>query len=191
MEVNETARKFKQKERYTYADYSSWDDGNRYELIGGTAYMMSAPSVMHQSISMEFSRQLAAFLVGKPCKVFASPFDVCLSAMGDDDDTVVQPDIVVVCDGSKLDSKRCNGAPDMIIEIISPSTSRHDRIVKLNRYLQAGVREYWIADPDDKAVTVHTLDNGRYIISAYEGTETVSVEVLDGCKITLTDVFTE
>ena len=153
--------------------------------------MMSAPSVMHQSISMEFSRQLAAFLVGKPCKVFASPFDVCLSAMGDDDDTVVQPDIVVVCDGSKLDSKRCNGAPDMIIEIISPSTSRHDRIVKLNRYLQAGVREYWIADPDDKAVTVHTLDNGRYIISAYEGTETVSVEVLDGCKITLTDVFTE
>ena len=191
MEVNETAKKYDQLKQYTYEDYAGWNDDVRYELIDGKAYMMSAPSVTHQSISMELSRQIASFLVGKQCSVFAAPFDVCLFGKGDEDDTVVQPDIVVICDREKLDSKRCNGAPDMIIEITSPSTSRHDRITKLNKYMQAGVREYWVVDTDDKGVAVHILENGKYVISAYEGTETISVNILDECTIILPDVFAQ
>jgi len=191
MEVNETAKKYDQLKQYTYEDYAGWNDDVRYELIDGKAYMMSAPSVTHQSISMELSRQIASFLVGKQCSVFAAPFDVCLFGKGDEDDTVVQPDIVVICDREKLDTKRCNGAPDMIIEITSPSTSRHDRITKLNKYMQAGVREYWVVDTDDKGVAVHILENGKYVISAYEGTETISVNILDECTIILPDVFAQ
>ena len=191
VEVNETARKFERNERYTYADYASWDDESRYELIDGKAYMMSSPTATHQRIIGRFFLQLSALLAGKQCEVFIAPFDVCLYAKGDGDDTVVQPDLIVVCDKSKIEKSRCNGAPDLIIEVISPSTSRFDRITKLNKYLQAGVREYWIADPDDKAVAAHTLENGKYVISAHEGSETVSVNVLDGCKIVLPDVFAQ
>jgi Uma2 family endonuclease len=101
----------------------------------------------------------------------------------------VQPDLLVICDKSVLDEKRCNGAPDMVIEVTSPSTSRHDRMKKLNKYLQAGVREYWIAEPEDRIVIVNTLENGKYVISAYDDTDTISVNILDGCKISLPDVF--
>jgi len=189
MEVNETARKYDFPERYTYADYEKWDDDIRYELIDGKAYMMSAPSVEHQRIITKLLRQLANFLDGKPCEVFVSPFDVCLYGKGDNDDTVVQPDILVVCDASKLDKKRLNGTPDMAIEIISPTTSRHDRITKLSRYQRAGVREYWIVDPDYKDVAVHILENGKYVINTYEDTETISVTILDGCEIVLPEIF--
>jgi len=188
-EVNEAVKKYKRNERYTYADYASWDDDKRYELIDGIAYMMSAPTTAHQTILIQMTRKLADFLDDKPCKIFVAPFDVCLNGKGDADDTVVQPDILIICDESKLDEKRCNGAPDMAIEIVSPSTARNDRITKLNKYLEAGVREYWIVDPDSKGVTVHTLENGKYIISAYEETETISVNILKGCRISLPDIF--
>jgi len=191
MEVKETAKKYKQHEQLTYADYAGWDDENRYELIDGRAYMMAAPSVAHQRIAREILLQLGSHLRDKPCEVFIAPFDVCLSGRGDDDDTVVQPDIIVICDKAKLDKKRCNGAPDFIIEIVSPSSSSHDRLTKLNKYLLAGVREYWIVDPDDKGVSVHVLENGKYFVSAHESTETINVNVLDGCKIVLPDVFSE
>ena len=188
-EVNEAVREYNGDKRFTYADYESWDDENRYELIDGIAYMMSAPTVEHQSIIVELSRQLANFLKGKPCKVFITPFDVCLNGLGDEDDTVVQPDVLVVCDESKLDKKRCNGAPDMVIEILSPSTSKRDLFIKLKKYQNAGVREYWIAAPDAKAVNVHLLENGNYVIHPYESDDTISVNILDGCVIALSDVF--
>ena len=191
MEVDETKGKYKRLEKYTYADYVSWDDDDRYELIDGAVYLMSSPSAAHQRILGELLRQLGNYLRGKQCEVFAAPFDVCLNARGDDDDTVVQPDLLVICDKSKLDKKRCNGAPDMIVEIVSPSSSRHDRFRKLNKYLNAGVMEYWIADPDDKILNVHVLDNGKYIIEAYGSEDVVSVRVLEGCKIRLPDVFAE
>jgi Uma2 family endonuclease len=101
----------------------------------------------------------------------------------------VQPDIVVICDDSILDEKRCNGAPDMVIEVVSPSSSRLDRFKKLDKYLRAGVREYWIADLDAKAVAAYILENGKYIISAYEYGDTISVNILPGCEIALCDVF--
>jgi len=184
-------QQYSAEKRYTYADYASWDDEIRYELIDGVPYMMSAPSRIHQKISVELSRQLANFLKGKPCEVYHAPFDVCLNAKGDDDDTVVQPDILVVCNMSKLDGKRCNGAPDMAIEILSPSSKSHDSLLKFNKYMQTGVREYWIVDPDAKTVRVCILNGGKYDMQDYSAIDTIPVHVLDGFLIDLREVFTE
>ena len=177
--------------RYTYADYATWPEDVRYELIDGVAHMMSpAPGRVHQTILGELYRQIATFLKGKQCKVYAAPFDVRLNA-DSGDDTVVQPDIVVVCDRSKLDDKGCNGAPDMVVEILSKSSLGRDRVLKFNRYLKAGIREYWIVEPDSKTATVYILDNGRYYSTAYAETDNAPVHVLEGCTINLTDVFEE
>jgi Uma2 family endonuclease len=176
---------------YTWADYLTWDDNVRYELIDGIPYMMSpAPSLAHQTISNELSFQLTSFLKGSPCKLFTAPCDVRLNA-ADGDNTVVQPDLLVVCDKTKLDGKACVGAPDMIIEILSPSTEHRDRVVKLNLYQRAGVREYWMVDPDSRAVHVCILKNNEYILRAYTDADTVPVHVLEGCGINLADVFAE
>ena len=177
--------------RYTYADYAKWPDDVRYELIDGKAYLMAAPGTAHQKISGELFVQLRNFLRGKPCLVLAAPYDVCLNGAGDDDDTVVQPDLLVVCDRSKLDGKRCSGAPDMVIEILSRSTSGRDAVLKFNKYLQTGVREYWIVNPENKTVSAHILKNKEYVASAYSDTDTAPVQVLDGCQINLSDVFSE
>ena len=175
----------------TYADYRKWDDGERWELVDGKAYAMyPAPSWKHQGILGELHGQIRNYLKGKPCKVFVAPFDVRLNADAGDD-TVVQPDIVVICDRTKIGGTGCVGTPDMVIEILSPSTSAHDRIIKYKLYLQYGVREYWIVDPDDKSVTAHVLDNGRYYTSAYADSDIAPVHVLEGCKINLTEVFEE
>ena len=187
MEIKETAKK------YTYADYAKIDDDKRYEVIDGTVYLMSpGPVQSHQVISGELFGQLWSFLRGKLCMVFSAPFDVCLNAEGDNDRTVVQPDIIVVCDMSKLDGKRCNGAPDLIIEILSPSNRKHDMLRKFDKYLKSGVREYWIVDPEDKFITVYILKEGKYIARVYgeeNEDEFVPVHVLDGCRIVLKDVF--
>ena len=179
----------KEDQRYTYEDYYSWDDGERWELIDGVAYMMSpAPLRIHQGILFEIAGQFHEFLKDKPCKAYIAPFDVRLNA-DTSDDTVVQPDLVVVCDTSKLDDRGCKGAPDMVLEILSPSTSRRDKVLKFHTYLRAGVREYWIVDPDTKTVATNILKNGEYITNAYTDADTVSVHVMEGCKIILADVF--
>jgi Uma2 family endonuclease len=158
----------REKDTYTYADYLEWGEDLRAEIIGGQVYMMSTPLTVHQRISGELFFLLKSFLRGKPCEVFAAPFGVRLFPQADlGDDTVVEPDIVVVCDPSKLDERGCNGPPDLIIEILSPSTAQRDRLIKFNRYLEAGVREYWIVDPDTRSVQVHILDHGRFTTSAY------------------------
>ena len=180
-----------EEQRYTYADYCTWDDNERWELIEGVPYAMSpAPAWRHQGISRELSYQLTDFLKGKPCKVFAAPFDVRLNA-DDEDDTVVQPDIVVICDRSKLSGTGCKGVPDMIIEILSPSTAQRDKWIKFNLYQRAGVREYWIVDPDSKMVTVHVLRDGVYTTAAYGDTGAAPVNALPGCEINLEDVFAQ
>jgi len=192
IEVNEVVKKYKPiGKKLTYADYADWEnDGNRYELIDGVAYMMSAPSATHQRILIKFCRLFGDFLDDKPCEVFVAPFDVCLFGKGDDDENAVQPDVLVICDDKKLENdKYCNGAPDLVIEILSPSTSQFDRIVKMDKYMQAGVREYWITDPDDKSITVHLLENGKYVIRKYSESDIISVNILEGCKIKLNDIF--
>lgn len=182
--------------RYTFADVLSWDEEERIEIINGEAFMMAAPSSRHQEISGELFRQLANFLVGKQCKVYSAPFGVRLFERDGDRleavDTVVEPDISVVCDRSKIDELGCKGAPDLIIEILSPSTRRHDRLVKLNLYQRAGVREYWMVDPDNQSVQVFTLDSGALKICEDYGPEEVArVNVLEGCFIDLKMVFSE
>jgi len=197
MEIKETALKYGE---YTYADYAGWDDEKRYELIDGFVYMMSSPSEAHQTISLELSRQLGNFLRGNPCKAFVAPFDVCLFGKGDSDTTVVQPDLLIVCDKSKLDGRRCNGAPDMVVEILSPSTASKDRLLKFKKYLEAGVKEYWIVDPAYMTVTVNILSDGVYTGQMYgiidEDGKTIEdselpVHILDGCVIKLNDIFDE
>jgi len=179
----------RQEKHYTYADYCAWDDGKRYELINGARYMMSpAPAWEHQNISIQLARFLSNFLDGKPCKVFTAPFDVRLSA-DKNDDNVVQPDLVVICDRSKLSGTGCLGVPDMVIEILSPSTESWDKVVKFNMYLQAGVREYWMVDLNGKTVQTCILKNGEYVVKAYSENDVVPVHVLEGCAIHLSKVF--
>ncbi len=187
----------KEKERYTFADYLTWDENERIEIIGGEAFLMAAPSSKHQEISMEISRQLANFLVGKPCRVYPAPFNVRLFEKdGDapeDVDTVVEPDISVICDRSKIDARGCKGAPDLIVEILSPSSLRNDRLVKLRLYQRAGVREYWIADPENKTVQVFLLNSNGilYPHEDYGQKDIAKVNVLDECFIELDKVFSE
>jgi len=173
-----------QEQYYTYDDLLAIDDGNQYELHNGRLFMMAGPLQFHSEISGEIFRQTANYLLGKPCKVFHAPFDVRLS-----EDTLYQPDVLVVCDQSKLNGKRCNGAPDFIVEVLSDSTSWNDRIMKFNDYLRAGVREYWIVDPKDKTVSAFRLIDTIYAASAYSEADKAPVQVLDGLEIDLSLVF--
>jgi Uma2 family endonuclease len=144
------------------------------------------PSLKHQLINGGLHAQFWAFLEGKPCKVFHPPFDVRLS-----NDTVLQPDITIVCDKSKLDDKGCNGAPDMVVEILSPSGASRDMLFKLNEYLKAGVCEYWIIDPESETVYVNILEDNRYTPTEYQKDAKLAVHVLEGCEIDLSRVFVE
>ncbi|GHU64641.1 hypothetical protein AGMMS49983_10790 [Clostridia bacterium] len=177
------------KEYYTYEDYASWPDDVRYELIEGVPYRMSpGPTRSHQKISGAIFNQLYNYLEGKQYEVYAAPFDIRLNADAEDD-TVVQPDILVVCDPEKLDEKGVKGAPDVVVEILSPSTEKFDALVKLNLYRKYGVKEYWIVNPAAKVVTVHLLKDGEYVISAYGGNDAAPVTMLKDCEIDLSKVF--
>ena len=182
----------KEEEFYTYADFLQWDEDFRAELFAGEIVMMAPPLRVHQGIITELIFQLQSYLRGKKCKLYPAPFGVRLFPKKDkSDDTVFQPDIVVICDSEKLDDRGCNGPPDFVIEIISPSTAKYDRIYKLRKYEKAGVREYWIVDPETKSVQVFVLENGRFMASAYDETEKAPVTVLEGCEIDLRKVFME
>lgn len=186
-----------EKSRYSLADCLTWDENELIEIIDGEAFMMATPSRIHQKISGELFRQLANYLEGKKCEAYAAPFGVRLFEQdGDrpeDVDTVVEPDISVVCDRSKLDKHGCKGAPDLIVEILSPSSLRHDRLVKLNLYQRAGVREYWIVDPENRSVMVFLPDrNGSFRLHEdYGRADVAKVSTLDGCFIELNKVFSE
>ena len=185
-----------QEKCYTMADVLDWDGQERVELIDGYPVMMAPPARVHQEISGELFAQLHAYLKGKQCKVFAAPFAVRLFEQeGDypeDVYTMVEPDISVVCDSSKLDAAGCKGAPDLVMEILSPSTVRHDRFTKFNLYQRAGVREYWIVSPTEKSVQVFLLEDGYYTAKEYGGADDqLRVNVLEGCVIDLSEVFPE
>ena len=175
--------------RYTYSDYLEWDDDTRWELIDGIPYAMAAPLISHQSASTNITVQIGQFLRGKSCKVSHSPTDVRLNA-DKLDNTVVQPDLLVVCDKTKLDDgKAVNGAPDMTVEVLSPSSASHDMVRKFGLYLKAGVREYWIVDPVTKSIIVNVLSEGTYISKAYSETDKVPISALEGCVVDLQEVF--
>jgi Uma2 family endonuclease len=151
---------------YTYADYYNWSEEERWELINGEAYAMSAPSRLHQKILLEIAFQIRSYLKEKTCEIYVAPFDVRLPKRNEKDeqiDTVVQPDLSIICDEKKLDDKGCRGAPDWIIEILSPSSKLMDMEVKRKLYEQHGVKEYWIIHPEERYLMIYLLDfQGKY-----------------------------
>jgi Uma2 family endonuclease len=177
---------FEENGRYTYADYLEWEGPERYQLINGEAFMMASPTVAHQALAMELSIQFGNWLRGKPCRVFAAPLDVRLFPEEDNsDNTVVQPDVLVVCDKDKLGKGSINGPPDLVIEILSPSNSNKEMFLKFHYYMEAGVKEYWVIDAEEKRILVHINENGRYISTGYKENACISVTVLPGLNIDL------
>jgi len=183
--------------RYTYADYLTWMDDKRRELSDGFIRLMTpSPSMKHQEISFNLSGIFRNFILYKGCKGFAAPSDVRLPKNGNKNHetiyTVVQPDLYVVCDLSKLDEKGCLGAPDFIIEIVSAKNSKRDTKDKFDIYQQHGVREYWIVNPNDENVTVFVLDDkGNFQFKGmYAGDDKIPVHIFNGdLAVDLTEVF--
>ncbi|HSO73083.1 MAG TPA: Uma2 family endonuclease [Thermodesulfobacteriota bacterium] len=185
----------KENNSYTYKDYLEWPEEERWEMIEGVAYHMTpSPSRSHQKISAALVNAIYPYLKGKNCEVYYAPFDVRLPE-GDEENnkikTVVQPDIVVICDPSKLDEKGCKGSPDLIMEILSPSTASIDYISKLNLYEKNQVSEYWIIHPMDKIVMVYRLlENGNYgRAEVYSEKDRVKVGIFDDFVIDLKEIF--
>ena len=185
------------KERYTFADVLTWGENERIEIIDGEAVMMAPPSSVHQEIAAELTRQLGNYLEGKRCKVYPAPFAVRLferdGEAPEDVYTMVEPDLSIVCDRDKIDKQGCRGAPDLVIEILSPSTHRHDRITKYNLYQRAGVREYWIVEPEAQTVQVFLCNENGLLLphESYGRGDVARVNVLEGCFIDLGKVFSE
>lgn len=152
---------------YTYADYLTWPDEFHCELIDGKIYMMPpAPLLTHQDVAGEIFRQAANALLGKSCRAFIAPLDIRLPNpnQADDEtaDTVVQPDVLVVCDVNKLDRRGVRGAPDWVVEVLSPSTASRDQIQKRALYERHGIREYWLVHPLDHVLTIYKLIDNSY-----------------------------
>ncbi len=177
-----------QSDHFTYRDYLHWAEDERWELIEGRAFAMSpAPGLAHQTVVGEIFLQIGGFLADKPCRAFVAPFDVRLPQGAEADQevtSVVQPDILVVCDESKLDERGCRGAPDWIIEVLSPTTAAKDQIEKLALYEKHGVREYWPVHPTDRVLSVYRSGpdgcfgraevretKGQYAVAQFEGLE--------------------
>lgn len=178
---------------YTYADYMLWQFSERVELLRGKIRQMAAPSRKHQGVSQNLSVLLGTALWKSPCKVYVAPFDVRLTRMRDDKEvkTVVQPDLCVICDPSKLDDRGCNGAPDLIIEILSPGNSRTEMKDKFELYQEAGVLEYWVVSPIEKTIQVWTLDEQGIYISRQPKVEgdMVTTPIISNLAVDVTEVF--
>ena len=181
--------------KYTYDDYCTWPIDQRFELIDGTVYDMTpAPSSNHQIIVVELVRQLANFFHGKTCKVFVAPFDVRFPEKNERDEeikNVVQPDVVVICDPQKLDEKGCRGAPDLVIEVISPSTASKDHLKKKRLFECHGVKEYWLIDPQYELATIYRQSSkGLFNLAATLGRdETLECPLFESLKINFSSVF--
>lgn len=181
--------------KYSYADYLLWKFEERVEIIKGKVYELAAPLRKHQSISRGITIQLGIQLQGSKCKMYYAPFDVRLPLSTNEKktSTVVQPDICVICNPEILDEKGCNGAPDFIVEILSPSTSEKDATVKFDLYEEVGVKEYWMVYPDLNLVDVFLQNKkGKYqLIKKYSARQKVPVNIIEGCEVDLEKVFQE
>lgn len=178
--------------QYTYADYLLWQFSERVELIRGFIKKMSpAPKRIHQEISHNISGIFYSNFRHQSCKMYTAPFDVRLPIPSKKRDmTVVQPDICIVCDKSKLDEAGCNGAPDLIIEILSPGNTKHDVDTKFSLYEEAGVKEYWMVEPLEKLVFIYTLQNEKYIgLKPFSEDETIKSPLFPDLQISLKDIF--
>lgn len=170
----------------TLEQYEALPEDKRVEVFDGVIYDMSSPSQIHQTISMELSNIIYNYIKNTKgsCRLFSAPFDVKLS---DNPLTIVQPDIMVICDKDKLDGKRCNGAPDFIIEIVSPGNPADDYIRKLYYYKNYGVREYWIVDPKRKIVTVNYFE-GNIVSVQYPFDSIIKVNIYEDLFINFSEI---
>lgn len=182
--------------QYTYADYMTWQFSDRVELIKGWVHKMSpAPMRTHQDISLQLSIKIGTYLQQKSCKVYAAPFDVRLvnkrkSTADKEITSVVQPDICVICDPSKLDARGCIGAPDWIIEILSPGNTKTEMKKKYDLYQENGVKEYWVVFPEYLQIQVYTLVQEKYALqSTYYNDEKIPVGIFDGFFIDTAEIF--
>ncbi len=182
---------------YTYADYYSWKIKERVELIKGKIFKMSpAPNLSHQRISRRVSKAFYNFLDSKRCEAFVAPFDVRFPKRESKEDDkiydVVQPDICVVCDAKKLDARGCKGAPDLIVEILSPGNSSKELKYKYDLYLEHKVKEYWIIYPEEQTLFIYTLSKGKYIPSKlFTIGDEITSTVFPDFKLNLNTIFTE
>ena len=184
--------------RYTYADYLTWLDDKRRELIDGFVSLMTpAPRRIHQEISSHLHREISNYLVNRNCKIYHAPFDVRLMKKNEKNDrdivNVVQPDISVICDLSKLDDRGCIGAPDFIVEILSPATQKRDLKDKYKLYEQSGVKEYWIIYPNDKIIYQYILNakNKYEQKDIYVEDDKISPHIFLELTIKLSDIFAD
>ncbi len=186
-------------QRYTYADYLTWQFDERVELIKGKVFRMSpAPGTAHQRVSGALFRVIANYLYGRSCEVFSAPFDVRIPLppghqTAGEIDTVVQPDISVICDPQKLDDRGCQGPPDWIIEVLSKGTSHKDLTYKFELYQHAGVKEYWIVHPLEGTIIPYRVDEaGVYQLirkTPFVAGESVPVGIFPDLSIALNEVF--
>lgn len=185
------------KRSYSYTDYLSWDEDVSCEAIDGKIIAMSpSPTPKHQDVVDELTAEFKMFLRGKQCSAFSAPIDVCLFATKetkkDDIKDWVQPDLIVVCDPNKIGEKSITGAPDLVIEVLSPSTTRNDRLIKFKSYEKAGVKEYWIVDPYHLSVEVYELHGTAYIqTGVFLKEDQLEVGLLEGFSIELKNIFKE
>ncbi|MEW6708727.1 MAG: Uma2 family endonuclease [Candidatus Riflebacteria bacterium] len=184
----------KRKKVWSYADYCQIDDGKRYEIIAGKLYAMNAPSTDHQRVSINVLKQFFDYFDDKPCEVFHAPIDVALRKKGKSDREifdVVQPDLLVVCDPKIIEKRGIFGAPDLVIEIFSPTTASHDNIRKRRLYEQNGVREYWLIGTEDRLIRVYHLDkDGHYRYEeVYDETSSFAVAQFPGLEIDCRKIF--
>ncbi|NTD99819.1 Uma2 family endonuclease [Agrobacterium tumefaciens] len=195
---NEPVREFNDIDAsltYSYANYLNWLFQDRVELIKGKIFKMSpAPSSVHQEIVGNIFRRIGNFLEKKPCKVFVAPFDVRFpnnSNIDSDVYTVLQPDICVICDKSKIDYKGCIGAPDLVVEILSPGNTKVELLHKYQVYQEFGVKEYWVVSQSDQSILIYTLNElGKYQPSKiFTLSEKITSSVLPGFELALDDVF--
>lgn len=181
--------------KFNYAQYLDWDDDKRWELIDGIPYDMSpAPNRRHQEITQSLFNKIYNYLKGKSCKAYIAPFDIRLSASYADEheiETVVQPDISVFCNASKLDEKGAKGAPDWVIEVLSPGTAHKDLNIKLLLYQQYQVKEYWIVDPETSITHVFHLDKSlKYLPGTqYEIEQSIDVSIFNDLRIFTSEIF--
>ena len=189
LKVQEGAEAYVTEQRFTYEDYCTWPDDERWELINGIPFKLEAPSRTHQRILIELTVLFKNHLKNALCELYIAPFDVRLN-VGEGKDTVVQPDLLVVCDDNKLDERGVKGVPDLIIEISSPSTRKRDQTVKRDLYLQYGAREYWIVDLLHQNVVAHILNTCKtYDVTTYQGQDKVKSTVLTGFELDLEELF--
>ncbi|MGN0658017.1 MAG: Uma2 family endonuclease [Emergencia sp.] len=181
----------KKQGEYTLEDYYALPEERRAELIDGILYDMTAPSFIHQQMILAMAYELNSFIRGSggSCICSVAPTDVRLNM---DEKTMVQPDVFIVCDRDKIGPHRLEGAPDFIIEVLSPSTGRKDSLIKLQKYADAGVREYWLVDPDRKRIVTYVFEEDDFLPSIYSFTDQVPVAIFDGkCRIDFGEIYAQ